>query len=504
MDTKGSNPKRITSVYYDGSCPMCTAFVGATAAKDETLFALHDVIIDSLPADFTREAVLKEMHVVGADGTVYTNAEAILQILDTVQYWRRITWIGRLPVVRNVLPVGYGIVARNRHFIFGPASRLFWVKNVALLGLLSSMALSFPLWVQTDSIAAVPVFGRLPILSPLIEWGMYIGVFCLALVSLISPRPQRYLCGLLGIVAVFVLFDQLRLQPWLYQYWFMLLPLAVYSWQWRDRVSTNAVLNTLRILIAGIYFYSGLQKINPMFFQEVFPWMVEPIAAFLPTSLNLIPASFGLFVPFIEIGIGIGLLTKRFRFAALVGVICMMVFVLITLGPLGYGWNSVVWPWNLAIAASAWLLYYKTANVSFKNVFRVRHFLPHKVIILLFLVMPAFSFFGYWDSYPSYSLYSGNITDAQVFVSSKLVSPALENAAFLAYGGMVWIDLQTLSFNERNVPMYPETRIYTKVFAQLCETELPVTAELVVTTKTTLLQPQRELRYKCENMLSSD
>lgn len=479
---------------------MCTAFVGATVATDDASFRLQDVTVDTLPAVFTKEAVLREMHVVDGDGVVYTNAEAILQILDTVPYWRRITWIGRLPVVRSVLSVGYGIVARNRHFIFGPASRLFWMKNVTLVGLLASMLLSFPLWVQTDSIAAVPVLGNLPLLPPLFEWVMYLGVFGLALVSLLSPKPQRYLYGILGILGVFVLFDQLRLQPWLYQYWFVLLPLAVYSWQWREVESVRAVLNTLRILIAGIYFYSGLQKVSLPFFEDYFPWMVEPLGNLLPTALHFVPASFGLFVPFIEMFMGIGLLFTRTRRAALIGVVCMLLLVLAMLGPLGNNWNSVVWPWNLAIAASAWLLFYRTPTVSFSSIFRVKNFLAHKLIILLFIVMPAFSFFGYWDSYPSYSLYSGNTTAGGMYVSLDSVSPTLEKVAYNASEGTAWIDLQALSFEERNVPMYPETRIYTNVFAQLCETELPASAELVVTTKMTLLESRKELRFRCSEL----
>jgi predicted DCC family thiol-disulfide oxidoreductase YuxK len=498
METKVSTPKRITTVYYDGTCPMCTAFVGATAAKDDTQFTLRDATVDTLPESFTKEAVLREMHVVDGDGVVYTNAEAILRILDTVPYWRRMTWIGRFPVVRTMLPVGYGIIARNRHFLFGPVSRVFWVKITVVLGLLASMLLSIPLWVQTDGIASVPVFSRLPILSPLIEWCMYLGVFTLALVSLISPKPQRYLFGILGIISIFVLFDQLRLQPWLYQYWFMLLPLALFSWQWRDSVSVSAVLNTLRILIAGIYFYSGLQKVTLPFFEDYFPWIVEPLGNLLPTTLHFVPASFGLFVPFIEMFMGVGLLFLRTRQAALIGVVCMLLFVLVMLGPLGNNWNSVVWPWNIAIAASAWLLFYKTPTVSFKNIFGVKKFLAHKLIILVFIVMPAFSFFGYWDSYPSYSLYSGNTTGGGVYVSSDLVNPTLEKVAYNAYEGVAWIDLQTLSFEERNVPMYPEVRIYTKVFTQLCRTELPASAELVVTTKSTLLEPRKVLRYRCD------
>jgi predicted DCC family thiol-disulfide oxidoreductase YuxK len=499
--TNMTPPKKITTVYYDGSCPMCTAFVGGVEKSTAEEFSYEDITVTTLPAQLSSEAVQREMHVIDSSGVIYKNAEAILVILDGVPYWRRVTWIGRLPLVRRVLPIGYNLIARNRHFLFGPASRVWWLKITVLTGLVASLLLSLPLWLQSKTIPSVPVMSELPELPAAIEATFFTLALFLIVAALFSSRPQKYILGAVGVFLILIFFDQLRFQPWLYQYLAMMCVLGLYSWNWRDVSGRTAVLHTLRILVAGIYLYSGLQKVTVPFFESVFPWMVEPIAVLLPHSLYLVPASFGVLVPFIEILMGVGLLVRSLRRWALIGVVCMLVFVLFTLGPLGHNWNSVVWPWNIAIAAAAFLLFYRTDNVSTESIFSVTNFWPHRVVILLFLIMPAFSFFGWWDSYPSYSLYSGNTTEGYIRVSPVDLSPVLSRVAQPVAPDTVQINLQTLSFAERNVPMYPETRVFTQVFLKLCETELPAAAELVVTTKATLLQDRKELRYGCENVL---
>lgn len=128
-------------VYYDGSCPMCVAFVGTvdqSSKKDK--FILKDITKETaLPEGLTREAVWKEMHVV-VDGKVYKNASSILKILEEYPLWRPFVWIGRLPIIRSILPIGYNFIARHRHAIFRPNSRTYWLKvtglSVVLIGLI--------------------------------------------------------------------------------------------------------------------------------------------------------------------------------------------------------------------------------------------------------------------------------------------------------------------------------------------------------------------------------
>jgi hypothetical protein len=61
-----------------------------------------------------------------------------------------------------------------------------------------------------------------------------------------------------------------------------------------------------------------MQKLNGGFVYDVLPWMLEPLARLLPESLHVIPVSAGIAVPLIEMGIGLALVTNRFRTAEFV------------------------------------------------------------------------------------------------------------------------------------------------------------------------------------------
>jgi hypothetical protein len=51
------------------------------------------------------------------------------------------------------------------------------------------------------------------------------------------------------------------------------------------------------------------------------------------------------------------------------------------------------------------------------NLLRVRW---TAAIVALFATLPILSFFGYWDSYLSFSLYTGRITKADIFISESI------------------------------------------------------------------------------------
>jgi hypothetical protein len=55
--------------------------------------------------------------------------------------------------------------------------------------------------------------------------------------------------------------------------------------------------------------------------------------------------------PVIQVGFGIGLLTRRFRRVSLVLAVGMRLHP-VDAGPLGQNWNTIVWPWTAAMAVS--------------------------------------------------------------------------------------------------------------------------------------------------------
>ncbi|MDP3792161.1 MAG: DCC1-like thiol-disulfide oxidoreductase family protein [bacterium] len=499
------NDEQKKTIYYDGSCPMCTVIIGKV---DDSLqkgkFNPKDITKESLPQNLTKSEVEKEIHLIDSDGKVYKNAEAILKILEEYPRWKFLAKIGRLPVIKQLLPLGYKFIAVNRHFIFGPASRIFWLKIVLVSGLIAGLLLSVKLWTDGRIFPLTPVLDNFPAIPPSIETILFVLLIGLLAAILIFSKPQKFIFTALVIVAIFALFDQMRWQPWFYQYFFMLATLGLFSWNHVDTEKRQAVLNTTRLIVASTYFFSGLQKVNPVFIGGVFPWMIEPIVRFFPAPLQIFPPSLGIIVPFLEMGIGVGLLTKNYRKQAIILALLMLGFVLFTLGPLGYNWNSVVWPWNVAMALFSVILFWRTENFSFRDVLWVKNFPFQKVIFVLFVIMPMLSFFNLWDSYLSSTLYSGNTNSAQIYISDSVKQKLpieIQRYTTRTEDNRNELDFFHWSFDELNVPPYPETRVYKDIARGICKyASDKMDVVLVVSGKPTLFNGGHRSTYDCSNL----
>jgi predicted DCC family thiol-disulfide oxidoreductase YuxK len=458
-------------VFYDGKCPMCTAIMSKVdASTQREHFTLRDITKDPLPPDFTTEEVEKEIHVVAADGKVYKNADAILKILEQYPRFRWLAKLGQFPLIKPLLPLGYRIVAANRRFLFGPASRIFWLKVVVAVGFAASLLISSGLWLSSRLYPLTPVIAGLPTIPHPFDYIVFIALFGLLAATVFSSRPRPFIWSFIALMTFLCALDQSRWQPWVFQYLFMLGALGLFSWKSEDAQGQKITLNILRLIIFGTYLYSGLQKINLDFINSVFPWLVQPIVNVFPAFQTVI-LPLAIIAPFIQIGFACGLLTKRFRNEALLLAVSMHIFILGMIGPFGWNWNSVVWPWTTAMACFDILLFAGTSDFTFRDIFWAKNSAYQKVVLVLFIVMPLLSFFNIWDSYLSAALYSGNTNQGTIYMSDEVeaslptsvqayVSPISPNTNAL--------NIQNWSIAELGVPPYPENRIYESVAKEVC------------------------------------
>ncbi len=453
---------------------MCTVFAGAVdgSSKKEQFF-LKDIKNDVLPYGLTREAVEKEIHVVYADGKVYKGAEGILSILEEYPRLRFLAKVGRLPGIRKILPFVYRFVAKNRYFLFGPASRVYWTKTIVALGMLVGVLLSFPLWVGGGrAFPLVPVIAGLSIPPMPFGWLLFSAAALSLFVSIFVSKPKWYLFSSCILFSLLVFLDQTRLQPWVYQYLSMLLVAGLFSWKRDDKEGRDAVLSTCRLMVASIFFWGGVQKISPQFLYGIFPWMIKPIVDVLPGFMGTLVAPLGFLVPSLEMGIGISLVSKGYRNIGIGFAACMCFFILWSIGPFGHDWNVIVWPWNIAMLLFVVILFAKTPNISFKEIVWVSHSWLHKGVLLFFVFLPALYFVNIWDSYPSWSLYSGTINYGTVYVSNDVRTRLPEK--YLPYiqtdpKNRNFFDLFLWAMDELHVPAYPETRVFTGITREICK-----------------------------------
>lgn len=386
-------------------------------------------------------------------------------------------------------------IAAGRSLVSRPDARFFWTKLIIVVGFLSGFLLSSKLWVSSRFFPLIPVFPGLPRISYPLDYVYFAVLIVLLVLIAISAKPRIFVLGFVILVLVLALLDQTRWQPWAYQYLFMLAALGVSTWEKGDIQSQNDCLNMCRLIVASVYFYSGLQKANPHFIFHEFPEFIAGIGR-VAASLH----AFGWIAPLAEMGIGIGLLTRKFRDVAVITAIAMHWLVLLVIGPFGRRWNSVVWPWNLAMIAFLLLLFWKT-DFSFSDVIWNNRCRFQKVILLLFGVMPLFSFVGWWDSYLSSSLYSGNVTSGAIFVSGAVKD---ELPGYIrGYVRHVKdtnnvLQITKWSLGELNVPPYPEMRVYRKIGADICKlTNNSPDVTLAVQVKSTLLNDGGVVRDTC-------
>jgi hypothetical protein len=304
--------------------------------------------------------------------------------------------------------------------------RVVWLKAVLCCGMAAGLLLSRRLWLTDRSYPLTPVWAGLPPIPVPWDSVMFCVLIGLLLGTVIARRPKPWIMSVIGLCILLGVGDQSRWQPWFYQYLLMLMALTLFPWtqvsasseevEWR----ADAALGTCRFLIACVYLWSGIHKLNWTFVHSIFPWMTGPLAHRLP---HMPWHAMAFVVPLVEFATGLGLLTVRGRPFALAAAVAMHLFILVCLGPWGLDWNSVVWPWNIAMILFVLLLFGRDRRPFLgrflEDCLRVRRSSVPVMAMALFGVMPIFGFFGLWDSYLSVSLYSGDIQHAYFTLSRR-------------------------------------------------------------------------------------
>jgi hypothetical protein len=361
------------------------------------------------------------------------------------------------------------------------------------------LLLSARLWIGPRSYPLTPVWSALPAADGIVGQALFVALFVLAITILISPKPQKFIAAFLVIIAVFCLLDQTRWQPWVFQYSFLLATLALFSWDCADVEGQKRTLNVAQLIISATYIFSGLQKINLNFMLNDFTWLVQPITSVLPSTADVLHY-FGMAAPFVQIAFGAGLLTKRFRHVSLVLAVSMHIFILAMFGPTGHNWNNIIWPWTAVMAAFDILLFAGNTEFSLREIIWTRRSIYHAATFLLFALLPALSFFNLWDSYLSAALYSGNLTEAQIYTSDagrdSLSEPVKSRLVHTSADTNV-INIQRWAIEDINVTSYPETRVYKSIAKSVCNQMRDPTQLVLIVQEQRMFFSKPETGYRC-------
>lgn len=370
--------------------------------------------------------------------------------------------------------------------------RLSVVVRAVAVSLLLCLAFSWRLWLSTRLYPLVPAFG----LVPRFPWPLDAAVLALlvALLVALAIRPlSRPLAG--ATVALFVVLfaqDQSRLWPSFYLFFFLLLVLLGHDREGGE-AGAGRTLAGMRFAVAMAYFWGGVQKLNPHFFHEEFPWFIKPLTDHLRGPIPGLPVLGG-FAAVCEVLFALGLLTTRFRGVALCEGLAMHALILVCIGPLRGDWNDGAWIWGQAMAVLLVLLFYAAPPFRLATMFAgkaVRN-LPQALAVVFLGALPVLNNVNRWDSALSFNIYTGNVSRAHVIMHADAAAALPPELAAHVHVQGEWavLDPNLWSMRQFNAGVYPEERIFRAILAVVCGRLPETSARLVVEEKATWFSPK--------------
>ena len=323
-----------------------------------------------------------------------------------------------------------------------------WLSRLVSLGFLLGLICSYELWFEIErSFPRVPILGFATGTFALAEYLLTPFLFASLLFLIWKPSNRYVTIGAVAAVCFLFVPDQIRLQPWVYQYVLLLVLLA---FQKED-------LLPVRLVVAGLYFWSGVQKLNAGFSEDVLPRMFEMLGTEPIASVGL-----GLAIAVVEMMLAVFLFVPKTRKVGVVAVVAMHLLIVGVLATANY--NLIVIPWNLTLAIVVVVLFWdQSENKTDWNS-------PLVYIAFGALILPVFSFVGYWDHYLSGGLYSGREPVAVIrVVDVEALPPSAKSVMISDSRGNRFLPLHEWSMNELNVPVPPEERVFVKVFKRVCQ-----------------------------------
>ncbi len=349
-----------------------------------------------------------------------------------------------------------------------------------------------------------PVSRFLHPIPPPFDKAVFVALLLLLAWIVVAARPAKSIGAFVVLAAAYALYDQSRWQPWFFQYLFMLAALGLLYSDPNDSRLRDSALDSCRWILAGIYFWSGIHKLNSAFVQDTFPLMVEPLVRWMPEIARGWLNSLGFVAPVFEAAIGIGLITRTFRRSAVVAAVAMHAFILASIGPLAHNWDRVIWPWNIAMAWSVVLLFREERESALASGLWRGKPVFQKLVVVLFGIAPVLSFLNLWDAYPSFSLYSGNNNSATIYMADAVADKLpekIQEQITVNDSKVDELDIFEWSFAELQVPPYAEIRVFRNIAKQVCAAAgNPREMALVERTKATWFRRRRLLVNDCESL----
>ena len=315
-----------------------------------------------------------------------------------------------------------------------------------------SKIICYKLWLADRLFPLVPIHESLATIPPFLHSALFVISLACLLAFLFFPDKKIMILLLLAELLSCML-DQNRWQPWEYQFIFMLAAMVfckeekqvLFAWQW---------------IIAGLYFFGGLGKLNSAFIHDTWQYLVlHKWLGVAGTNISITRA--GYLLPLIEMAAGAGLLFRLSRKFSIVILISTHLIILLMFGPFGLNRSKGIWPWNLLMPVCLYYLFYNKAVVFNRSYLRKPF---NRLVILCWCILPWLQLVGYWDKNLSAVLYSGGVE--QLFIctknpaAQKQMAPYYTDSTFRFIPCNHSLSVFEWSLKEIHTAPYPEKRVF--------------------------------------------
>ncbi|MCA9074975.1 MAG: hypothetical protein KDA93_08085 [Planctomycetaceae bacterium] len=353
--------------------------------------------------------------------------------------------------------------------------RLRWLTCI-FAGVL--VAATWPLWKPISPFPEIPWMEHW-VRYPRTAWDVSIAgnlpVFLLLqLLEIKRTWLRRSLNAYFAVTGlIYLLFDQHRLQPWVVQM-LILTTLLAFS-------SARTGVRCARLLVVSIYVHSALSKVDVAFLDSHGQFLLDGLTTALGLSTELwsetarraLTAMF----PVGELLAALCLTWPRSRRLGLILAILMHVMLLLTLGPWGHGHHAGVLIWNVYFILLDLLIFRQTTpeenamtelpdrefNMCSAGVSRRVGIPAAWAGTMFFVFLPCLNWWGLWDHWPSWAVYSSRPSIVEVYVPEGHIERLPTSLQTLVsspepLSDQCRVNLDAWSFEMLRCPMYPQER----------------------------------------------
>ena len=333
---------------------------------------------------------------------------------------------------------------------------------------------SWKLWTQQTDFPQVPLLawaGAIPRFVELLCFGVAVAGLLYSGAASCFEKSGGPIALLLvaGAMALSILIDQHRLQPWAYQLVVFAIVLAA--------LPTRRAFALLRLVVVSIYFWSAVAKLDysfldtqgQQFLSASFGLLGIDSDSWSPATRHGLAMAF----PAAELLIAAGLCVSHersvlLRRCVLAVVVILHVVLIAVLSPLGLNHQWPVIIWNFWFIAQALLLFglpeRKTIEVETPTPSWPREAagVVVELLVAAVIVLPVFNLLDRFDHWPSWGLYAPRNSRATLYIHTSQVDhlpeELHEHISEANQGDWHRFRLDGWSLETLGVPIYPQDR----------------------------------------------